>query len=213
MIAIKPLTPLPAGTPGAAASLNLHERLEAATEALLKTRDQVVEALDHHLQELDSLRQALRTSNDPRPANPVAAAIASASAEFAPFGTPSYFERPPAAGSMPAPALPVLPLLTQVLWPAKPVDAELPSPLTPVSSPLVAYSSMPGIASRDQAMDPNLEKATLEELNAALAQAFSHVSKARSGTANGSQALSAASVSSGAPSWPGSSSQGFGLGR
>ena len=211
MIAFKPSLSPAAGANGAAtAPLNLHARLAAATEALLKTRDQVIEALDHHLLELDLLRSALGNSDKPLlsmvPALPVE--------PLAALQVPQYFEHPP------QPAAPVMPLLTQVLWPTKheemmqaPLRAPAPAAtqdLPPVSSPLVAYSSLQSNSSRDLAMDPDLEKATLEELNAALAYAFSHVSNARSSTApNAAPALAS---TSGAP-WNNSGAQGFGPGR
>jgi len=78
----------------------------------------------------------------------------------------------------------------------------------PTSSPLVAYSSLQSNSSRDLTMDPDLEKATLEELNAALAYAFSHVSNARTGS-NAAPALAGAG---GAP-WTNPGAQGFGPGR
>ena len=182
MIAFKPSLPPASGANGAnSAPENLKARLEAATEALLKTRDQVVEALDHHLNELDVLRRALATSEK----NIAPMAQPPAVEAPAPVAAPHYFERPPQIPS------PVMPMLTQVLWPSKhdePVAAPA-RPLVPaaehshapVSSPLVAYSSLQGSSSRDLPMDPDLERATLEELNTALAYAFSHVSSARSG--------------------------------
>ena len=183
MIAFKPSLPPASGANGAnPGPENLKARLEAATEALLKTRDQVVEALDHHLNELDMLRRALATSEK----NAVPMAQAPAVESPAPVATPHYFERPPQAPA------PVLPMLTQVLWPSKhdepaaaPARPFVPAAETshaPVSSPLVAYSSLQGSSSRDLPMDPDLERATLEELNTALAYAFSHVSSARSGS-------------------------------
>ena len=179
MIAFKPSLSPASGANGAnSAPENLKARLEAATEALLKTRDQVVEALDHHLTELDMLRRALATSEK----NVVTTAPAVEAP--APVVVPHYFERPPQIPS------PVMPMLTQVLWPSK-HDEPVAAPArpfvpavepshTPVSSPLVAYSSLQGSSSRDLPMDPDLERATLEELNTALAYAFSHVSSARS---------------------------------
>ncbi|MDB6073868.1 MAG: hypothetical protein JWO89_1508 [Verrucomicrobiaceae bacterium] len=197
MIAFKP-SPSPVAAPA-----NLHARLSAATEALLKTRDQVIEALDHHLHELDMLRSALGTNE--KTLLPMMPAL---STEPAPV--PQYFERPPQALDS------SLPLLTQVLWPTK-HDAPLPVPMpvgvsapvatspAPVSSPLVAYSSLQSSCSKDLAMDPDLEKATLEELNAALAYAFSHVSSGRTGGPS--------PMTAGGPSWASSGTQGLGQGR
>ena len=82
-----------------------------------------------------------------------------------------------------------MPMMTQILWPAK-HEASGSGPLRPPapaapfsgntpSSPMVAYSGMSSAAARDMAVDPDLEKATLEELNAALAFAFNSVSKGR----------------------------------
>ncbi len=203
MIAFKPSPSPVAGANGAvAAPANLHARLSAATEALLKTRDQVIEALDQHLHELDMLRSALGTNE--KTLLPTLPAI---SAEVAPV--PQYFERPPQAAS--------LPLLTQVLWPSKhdapaPMPARVPAPAAvspaPVSSPLVAYSSLQSSSSQDLAMDPDLEKATLEELNAALAYAFSHVSSARTGAAS-----SPSQAAADGPAWANSGNQGFTPGR
>lgn len=208
MIAFKP------STPPVAAPLNLHAQLAAAAEALLKTRDQVIEALDHHLQELDMLRSAL--SNSDKPLLSTAPAPALPAEPAIPLQVPQYFEQPP------QPAAPVMPLLTQVLWPTKqpgaeaaPMRAPAPAPVaqplaSPPSSPLVAYTSLQSNSSRDLTMDPNLEKATLEELNAALAYAFSHVSNPRNGAASSG---GSAHAPANGTSWANSGTQGFGPGR
>ena len=175
MIAIKPS---PSTSSGTSASFNLHARLEAATEALLKTRDQVIEALDHHLEELDMLRRSLSLVERPQHIPAPQAVIAPA-----PFVERAHLAPPPALSA---------PLMTQILWPSKsqpeqtafaplePISAPIaPSRSTAVSSPLVAFPSLQTSASQEMAMDPNLELATLDELNAALAYAFSHVSNAR----------------------------------
>ena len=147
----------------------------------MKTREQVVEALDRHLNELDSLRRALGNTEKPL----LAVVPSSAPAPMASFPPaapmdPKHYEMP-----SPHPA-PMMPMMTQILWPAKndvPSSGPLRAPApagSPPSSPMVAYSGMSNAAAaRDMAVDPDLEKATLEELNAALAFAFNSVSKAR----------------------------------
>ena len=175
MIAIKSSSAPAAGYSSSAAPLNLNARLEAATEALLKTRDQVIEALDHHLNELDMLRRALGN-----PDRPVLTMVPGPAAVLpAPTPVPIFAER--AA----PPPMPAIPMMTQVLWPSKNYIEEppppVPQPRAPASSPLVAYSALQNSAAQDMTVAPDLEKATLEELNAALAYAFSHVSNSRSG--------------------------------
>lgn len=172
MIATKPSPVSSAGASGAAvAPLNLHARLEAATEALLKTRDQVIAALDHHLSELDTLRRSLAQTERPLATPPLPGSSA-ATVEAA-----RYFDRAPQTIE------PNMPMLTQVLWPSKHAEpaARAPEPpaITTPSSPLVAYTSIESSTCREVTMDPELEKATLEELNTALAYAFSHVSNPR----------------------------------
>lgn len=176
MIATKPSPVSSAGASTAAvAPLNLHARLEAATEALLKTRDQVIAALDHHLSELDTLRRSLAQAEKPLAASPLPGSSAAA------VEAPRYFDRAP------QPIEPNMPMLTQVLWPSKhaepavavPARVSEPPAVTTPSSPLVAYTSMESSTCREVTMDPELEKATLEELNTALAYAFSHVSNPR----------------------------------
>ena len=176
MIAIQPAPPLSNGSSHAVPTANLNARLEAATEALLKTRDQVVAALDQHLRELDMLRQAIGNSD-----KPLLSLVPS------PVASPP----PPVVAAQLAPAVPAerpvppspMPLMTQVLWPSKAFEeaAPAPAPARPSkpSSPLVAYSSMHSSVDLNMSVAPDLEKATLEELNAALAYAFSHVSNAR----------------------------------
>ena len=178
MIAIKSSSAPAAGHNSPAAPLNLNARLEAATEALLKTRDQVIEALDHHLNELDLLRRAL--SNPDRPLLTVVPGPAAVLPSYTPAPTPA----PIFADRAAPPPMPAIPMMTQVLWPSKSPIAEPPPAAqqarVPVSSPLVAYSALQNSAAQDMTVAPDLEKATLEELNAALAYAFSHVSNARS---------------------------------
>ena len=179
MIALRSSLPASA-SPSSAAPVNLHARLAAATEALLKTKEQVVEALDHHLAELDSLRRSLGNADKPL-LSMVPAAIPTVPAplppqpEIAATGSTTLLQPPP---------------MTQVLWPTKneappmapsrgPLPASSPFGTAPIASPLAAFPATQPVAARDMAVDPNLEKATLEELNAALAYAFNHVAKAR----------------------------------
>ena len=144
--------------------------------AILQTRDQVVRALDKHLQELHSLRRALGHGDTslmatlPTPESQTKPAVA------APVLPRAH--SPSSSGAWPAPAVAALRAAPNIVAAASAAPA-VPEPISAVP-----------IAS-------NLEKATLEELNAALAFAFAHVSNAQK------------IPSRGLPTQPANASEGF----
>ncbi len=134
-----------------AAQPSVRARLDAATMAILQTRDHVSKALDKHLQELHALRRALGEGDTSLtsllPATPRATTLPiAAAADFT-----SSRPQPPAFHEQ------------------APIIQPAPAPLFPDTVPLVPPTAAP----------IGLEKATLEELNAALAFAFAHVSNAQ----------------------------------
>ena len=148
-------------------------RMEAATEALLRVRDEVVTTLDRQVIELQQIHRALAyapppmlvTEDAPRALIAEAAAVPTA-------GRPSLFEDAPRFPAMSlAPAAPVV-QVAQV------------APFAPMRPQRVEVAVAPveetGFSFPEAALDPMLERATLDELNDALASAFAMVSS-RSG--------------------------------
>jgi hypothetical protein len=146
-----------------AAQPSLRSRLDSATMAILQTRDQVVRALDKHLQELHSLRRALGQGDTSLSAvlPPATLSVKSAMPMASPTPSPERMQPSGMSESWPTPPAVV------TLRSAPQIPAPAPTPplvgLEPVSPVPIASS---------------LEKATLEELNTALAFAFAHVSNA-----------------------------------
>ncbi|MBL9116129.1 MAG: hypothetical protein JNJ83_14070 [Verrucomicrobiaceae bacterium] len=94
--------------------LSLRSRLDAATMAILQTRDQVVRSLDKHLSELHSLRRALSEADSPLVSQSAPAISISAPPPQSELQTPvSVTILPPT----PAPVMPK-PVMTQVVWPS-----------------------------------------------------------------------------------------------
>lgn len=142
--------------------LALGSRLEVATEALLRAKDQVVAALDRQVLELQQLHRALAYAPIPvivpenHPAPPR-------------NGTPAIglFEHAPKVPAAPPP-------LPKAAIPPPRVVPPPPSLETPM--PSAAAIPGPHPAPLEAPLDPTLERATLEELNEALASAFASVS-------------------------------------
>lgn len=133
-------------------------RMEAATQALLRARDEVIAALDQQVAELQNIHRALAYSPAPfivadEPDTQPIQAPLSLSGALASAGVAPHFPAPPIHVDCDSTESP----LSQNLAPLIPFDAPLPN----------------------GTLDPILERATLEELNAALANAFASVSGRR----------------------------------
>jgi len=183
---------------------DLRTKLSAATLSLHQTLDAVMVAFDRHSQDLDSLRRALAEADSNLKASaPEVAAIVKPMPMLPEL--PKHLEPLPKleAPAIPAMAAPVAkrqapapaPMMTQILWPSKdnaadltlPVPPPVPAPAPmPVAAPLAKRSDAPILISSPSSIEippppaPDLEQATLEELNAALAYAFSQVSNTTS---------------------------------
>lgn len=148
-----------------AEAVALGSRLEAATEALLRAKDQVIAALDRQVIELQQLHRALAYAPIP-----VVAPEPQLPAPCNGVPAPHLFELAPQLPATPPP----LPKTT--IQPPRPVvsttvAADVPAPDAvnsrhPISQPTPVEATL----------DPALERATLEELNEALASAFASVS-------------------------------------
>lgn len=149
-------------------------KMEAATEALLRIRDEIVVTLDRQVMELQQMHRALSfapppmivTEDTPR------LSVAEASPYSSPLAKPSLFDD--------APRLPNVPVFA-----AHPASVMRASPATepisqktaaPPSTMAVATMEEVGISFDEPMLDPSLERATLDELNDALASAFAMVS-------------------------------------
>ena len=146
-------------------------RMEAATEALLRVRDEVVTTLDRQVIELQQIHRALAYA--PPPMLVTEDAPRALIAEAAPTtGRPSLFEDAPRFPAMSlAPAAPVVQVAQVAPFaPMRPQRVEV----------AVATVEETGFSFPEAALDPMLERATLDELNDALASAFAMVSS-RSG--------------------------------
>lgn len=142
----------------------LSARMEAATEALLRVRHEVVSALDQQVIEIQQLHRALASPPPPMVVTedvPVAQSLVQAAQPQAPSERFALFEQAPV---MAAP--------TGLLTAKK-------------ASKIVAQQGSSSMATVVQeaecvmtqaTLDPFLERATLEELNDALASAFAMVS-------------------------------------
>jgi len=143
----------------------LRARVSLATMALHQTLDEVLGTFDQQLQELHKLRESLRESEKSiHQSAPSVAAMLPLMPALSPM--PARDAKPaaePAPRAMPS-KLPAAPLMTQVMWPCLPATP----PATPADAKAAARPA-----------EPPLEEATLEELNAALAFAFSQVSNTK----------------------------------
>ena len=145
-------------------------RMEAATEALLRIRNEVVTTLDRQVVELQQIHRALAFAPPPmtiveEAPRPVAAAMAPVAA----IERPSIFDNAPRMAVVPpAPAI-------QPERSVQPVVT-----LSQRAETNVATLEEVAIQFPEATLDPMLEQATLEELNDALASAFAMVSS-RSG--------------------------------
>ena len=137
---------------------DVRARMEAATQALLRARNDVIAALDQQVAELQNFHRALAYSPAPfivldePDTRPIQEPL-SLSGVLADAGVSPHFPAPPLASAEQPASSP----LSLNLAPIIPFDAPLPS----------------------GTLDPILERATLDELNAALANAFPTVSGRR----------------------------------
>ena len=172
---------------------DLRSKLSATTLALHETLDAVMAAFDKHTQELDGLRRALTEAE---------ASLKVTAPQIAemmkPMPTLPELPRQSAAQPMsPMPAAsakrpPPEPMMTQILWPSKdnvpeavtplpaPVPAPMPAARRPEATPIQISAPPPMEPSAAPTTNADMEQATLEELNAALAYAFSQVSNTTS---------------------------------
>ena len=145
-------------------SIALGSRMEAATEALLRIRDEVVSSLDRQVVEMQQLHRALAYAPPPMTVTedmPTTAAMPTAASP--PDHRPSFFEHAP----------------NLVLASAPPNISHAPQSAasrSQVVEMVVATIDEPGMSLAEATLDPLLERATLEELNDALASAFAMVS-------------------------------------
>lgn len=155
-------------------------RMEAATQALLRIRDEVIATLDRQVVELRELHQTLASppppmviADEPRPtpSAPLAAAAP-------PVRRHSLFEDAPRVAVQAIP-----PVIAKGPLPSTAPLAHPPvMPLAPQQQP--QYQEAPVVAVVEESspsfpgkmLDPLLEQATLEELNQALASAFAMMS-------------------------------------
>ena len=198
----------------------LKSQAGSAALRLQETLDSVVVAFETHHREIASLREALSR---------VEARMQAQTPAISAMVQPVRMPEPPAPvhaqvpfQAAPAPRVPSGPIMTQILWPSKEGQPELPPPpipasTRPISKPISIVESMlngapppsaatvlppvmqapapmapspvssasvmnpppvfaPAIPHAADSLSPQLEKATLEELNAALAYAFAQVS-------------------------------------
>lgn len=143
----------------------LRARVSSATLSLHQTLDEVMGTFDQHLQELNKLRESLRESEKALQTEAPAVAALLPTLPALPPQVPAMTSPfPPAKPVVPAPRPQLAPpMMTQVLWPSL---SPTPPPPTPPEEAKAAV----------RPVEPPLEDATLEELNAALAYAFAQVS-------------------------------------
>lgn len=136
-------------------------RMEAATEALLRVRNEVISTIDHQVMELQMIHRAFAVA----PASTIIveedAPIESSSRSL--WEGPSLFENPPKMPGEPG------------VRPNSPLSSTLPMK-RPAVEAADSIAEDPGALATETALDPVLEQATLEELNDALASAFALVS-------------------------------------
>jgi hypothetical protein len=178
---------------------DLRAKLSSTTLALHETLDSVMAAFDKHSQELDTLRRALVEAESalkvtaPQVAAvmkpmPMLPELPKALEPLPKLAIPSM---PPLPAPAPAARHPATgPMMTQILWPSKDntaAEAFVPTPApVPAPAPSARKADAPMLISAPAPVEPpappspDLEQATLEELNAALAYAFSQVSNTTS---------------------------------
>ena len=140
-------------------------RVQAATEALLRIREEVVTSLDRQVTEMRQIHHVLASA----PAPAVVAAPMHQPLVSAPAASvPSFFDN--------APRIPN----AQFASLATAFQATLPTPSAPIhpqrSEVAFATAQAVGVRLSESTLDPMLESATLDELNDALANAFAMVS-------------------------------------
>lgn len=142
----------------------LSARMEAATEALLRVRHEVVSALDQQVIEIQQLHRALASPPPPMVVTedvPVARSLAQTAQHQATSERFALFERAPA-----------------MVPPTGSLDGrqagEAVGQVSSLSSPVAIREAESVMV--EATLDPFLERATLEELNDALASAFAMVS-------------------------------------
>ena len=149
-------------------------KMEAATEALLRIRDEIVITLDRQVMELQQMHRALSfapppmivTDDTPRPS------VAEAPPSSPSLAKPSLFEDAPRL-----PNVPVFAALPVAVMQMSPATAPMSQQTVPQPTSLaVATMEEVGISFDEPMIDPSLERATLDELNDALASAFAMVS-------------------------------------
>lgn len=141
----------------------LTARMEAAAEALLRVRHEVVSALDHQVSEIQQLHRALASPPPPM------VLVDDVSA--------SRYPSPPAVGAPVLERSPLFEHAPDVVTATGPLTAT--KTMEPVKEPaaVCAVAALaPEAPLMETSLDPVLERATLEELNDALASAFAMVS-------------------------------------
>jgi hypothetical protein len=140
-------------------------RVQAATEALLRIREEVITTLDRQVTELQQIHRALACAPAP---TVVAQAVPRPVMPAPPASMPSFFENAPRIPNVQFASL------------ASALQASLPTPSAPMypqrSEVAFATAQAVGVRLSESTLDPMLESATLEELNDALASAFASVS-------------------------------------
>lgn len=146
-------------------------KMEAATEALLRIRNEIVVTLDRQVVELQQIHRALAYPPPPMiVSEDTPLPLLAAEAPPPSLPKPSLFED--------APRIPNAPF-----FPASPVSQAAPAtasmraqPMPQAAATAVAPMDEIGIQFDEPTLDPMLERATLDELNDALASAFAMVS-------------------------------------
>lgn len=154
-------------------------RMEAATQALLRIRDEVIATLDRQVVELRELHQALASppppmviADEPQQIPPVSVVAA-----VPPVRRYSLFEDAPRVAVQAVPPAAKAPVPSTVPLAPPPVAHTAPQ-FQPQyqAAPSVAMVEEPSDSFSEKMLDPTLEQATLEELNQALASAFAMMS-------------------------------------
>jgi hypothetical protein len=152
--------PSPPAQQASDAASAVGSRMEAATQALLQARNHVIAALDQQLAELQDIHRSLAYS-------PIPFVVVEESPPAAPIA-PIHSISGVLASTSAAPS-----------FPPPQVDASYmaaaDSGLAPSFPPLIPFEPQ----AVENRIDPVLERATLDELNAALANAFASVSGRR----------------------------------
>lgn len=179
----------------------LRHQWSAATQAVHEALAQMSGLMETQIRELQSLREQLTRSEQnllaatsqvtavlpeqhPLP-RPTTLPMPQSSSPLTFHSVPAHQQLSRPSGSQhPVPVakcLPSGPMMTQILWPSKPTTNTEQMASTPTLSPNKPRSVLESMLNTAQPEHTtSLEKATLEELNAALAYAFSQVSSGTS---------------------------------